>query len=88
MLKRHKPERGQVMVAKYFPGKDVPPAPPGFVNALIHTSPNTLGGPLSPYLLKDEEGRILENVWQFSKFYGHVSKQRIPLSKHHKDTIV
>jgi hypothetical protein len=80
--------RGKVLVAKYFPGKDVPAAPPGFVNALIHTSPSTLGGPLSPYLLKDEEGRILENVWQFSKFYAHVSKQRIPLSKYHKDTIV
>ena len=86
--KRYKPQKGQVLVAKYFPGKPVPAAPPGFVNALIHTSPDTLGGPLSPYLLKDEEGRILENVWQFSKFYAHVSKQRTPLGKYHKNIIV
>lgn len=86
--KKHKPERGQVRVVKYFPGKPVSAPPQGFVNALIHTSPDTLGGPLSPYLLKDEEGRILENIWQFQKFYSHVSKQRIPLGKYHKDTIV
>jgi hypothetical protein len=83
-----KKKESQVLVAKYFPGKDVPIAPPGFTNVLIHTSPNTLGGPLSPYLLKDEDGCILENKWQFSKFYGHVSKQRILLGKYHKDTIV
>nr|QBK85908.1 MAG: uncharacterized protein LCMAC101_05030 [Marseillevirus LCMAC101] len=35
---------------------------------------------LSPYCLKDEKGRILENVWQFSKVYAEV-----PESKQYKN---
>jgi len=27
---------------------------------------------LGPYALKDDKGRIMENVWQFSKIYEHV----------------
>lgn len=30
--------------------------------------------PLSPYFLKDEKGRIMENVWQFSKCYKTIPK--------------
>lgn len=34
--------------------------------------------PLSPYYLKNEEGQIMENIWQFSKVYKEVpfSKER------------
>lgn len=30
--------------------------------------------PLSPYLLKDNQNRIMENIWQFSKCYKSVPK--------------
>jgi hypothetical protein len=30
--------------------------------------------PLSPYFLKDDKGRIMENIWQFSKCYEQVPK--------------
>lgn len=86
-VKRARPN-GQVRVAKYYPGKPLPAAPPGYTNVLIHTSPKDIGGPLSPYLLKDERGCLLENIWQFSKLYKIVQAQRIPLGRFHPDKII
>jgi len=39
--------------------------------------------PLSPYCLKDNKGRIMENIWQFSKCYETVpeTKEYYPRSK-------
>lgn len=79
--------RGRIRVAKYVPGKPVPKTR-GFKNVLIHTSPSVLGGDLSPYVLRDEDGHLIENIWQFSKIYHRVSAQRTPLGKFHMDTIV
>lgn len=73
---------GQVKVAKYYPGKPLPSSP-GFTNILIHTK-----GELSPYVLRDKEGVILENAWQFSKVYPVVDAQRIPLSRWQKNQII
>src|SRR6185295_5481791 len=78
---------GQVRVAKYYPGK-AQPHTPGYRNVLIHTSPTGLGGPLSPYVLRNEEGQLLENVWQFSKLYPEVEAQRIPLGRYHQGVII
>ena len=64
-----------VAVRKYYPGK-APPSLPGFTTVLIHTSKDTLGGPLSPYHLKNEYGQFLENIWQFSKIYTGVEARR------------
>ena len=66
---------GMVAVRKYYPGK-APPSLPGFTTVLIHTSKDTLGGPLSPYHLKNEYGQFLENIWQFSKIYTGVEARR------------
>lgn len=74
---------GAVRVAKYYPGRSEPAAPEGYRNVLIHTSATGLGGPLSPYVLRDEEGCLLENVWQFSKLYGEVAAQRVSLGPDH-----
>lgn len=71
---------GKVRVAKYYPGKPLPTTP-GYRNVLIHTSPDGLGGGLSPYVLRNEQGHLLENIWQFSKVYGVVEAQKIPLSR-------
>lgn len=86
--KHQRVEPGRVYVAKYYPGKPQPKAPPGVRNVLIHTSANGLGGPLSPYVLKDEQGHLLENVWQFSKVYRSVEAQRASLSRYHPQVIV
>jgi hypothetical protein len=79
--------RGQVRVAKYYPGKSEPETP-GFRNVLIHVSSSGLGGTLSPFVLRNEKGQLLENVWQFSKLYPAVTQQRIPLSRFRKETII
>lgn len=80
-------KRGIVTVAKYRPGKP-PPQLDGYKTILIHTSGKNIGGDLSPYVLKNEDGHLLENIWQFSKVYARVTAQRIPLSRFHPNTIV
>lgn len=51
-------KEGLVRVAKYYPGRPIPKAPPGYQNVLIHTTSTGLGGPLSPYVLKNEKGQL------------------------------
>lgn len=74
--------RGLIKVAKYYPGKSEAKSH-GFKNVLIHTT-----GDLSPYVLQNERGQLLENVWQFSKLYARVSAQRIPASRWKPDCII
>jgi hypothetical protein len=56
---------------KYVDGKKVYPSYPNFKRIEVMT-PSTAYGPLSPYSLKDENGCIMENIWQFSKVYSKV----------------
>jgi hypothetical protein len=59
-----------VRVGKYdFKTRKMPEIP-DFSNILIHVRDE-----LSPYILKTEEGCIMENVWQFSKIYRKVYNQ-------------
>lgn len=74
-------------VAKYYPGKPLPKME-GFKNILIHTKGTNLGGDLSPYVLKNDKGHLIENIWQFSKVYPVVYKQRIPLSRYTPGKII
>lgn len=48
----------------------------GYTNIVV-TSHNTtkLGHTLSPYVLKDSKGRLMENLWQFAKIYVQVGEQ-------------
>jgi hypothetical protein len=55
---------------------------------VIHTYGAPLGGDLSPYILRDERGQLLENVWQFAKIYTRVEAQCIKLSRFHPDVVV
>ena len=81
--------QGRIYVAKYYPGRAMPKTADDTVtNILIHSSDKGIGGPLSPYHLRDESGNLLENIWQFAKVYPSVTKQRIPLGKYHPNTIV
>lgn len=43
---------------------------PGYINLLVH-----VGGPFSPYTLKDEKGRIMEMLYQSQKVYPRVYPQ-------------
>lgn len=80
--------QGRIKVAKYFPGKPMPKAPPGYRNILIHTSAKRLGGALSPYLLCNEKGQLLENIWQFAKIYRRVRAQRASKSRFQPNEII
>lgn len=73
--KRHRVSRGNVAVAKYYYRNRVVPTMEGYTSVLIHSSDKGIGGPLSPFHLRDDRGRIMENVWQFSKFYRKVQNQ-------------
>ena len=53
-----------------------PPVPPGFVSILVLMKSHSKWGVLGPYELRDAAGRILENVWQFSKVYARVPTSR------------
>lgn len=56
-------------------GEEVPSLPN--YKTILSLTKSSPYGELSPYVLKNENGHILENVWQFSKVYENVpySKQ-------------
>lgn len=56
---------------KFIDGKQVDPSYPGFEPIVVMTKSSKYGA-ISPYCLTDDKGRIMENVWQFSKVYGQV----------------
>lgn len=54
---------------------------------LLCLTKSTAYGDLSPYVLEDEEGRLLENVYQFSKVYEVVPKTRQRASRYDSSII-
>lgn len=71
-----------IRVGKYNYKTKNSPITPGYKNVLIHTS-----GPLSPYTMKDENGTIMENYWQFSKIWKKVDRIEQPISQYMPDKI-
>lgn len=73
---------GEIRVGriKYNTGKPVYPSYEGFTPILVLTKSSEYGE-LGPYLLKDEDGVIMENAWQFRKLYPWVPKSRQPYSR-------
>lgn len=60
------------------PGKKYP-VTEGYLNVVVTSHNQTkLGHSLSPYVLADSRGRIMENLWQFAKIYPRVTKQTQP----------
>ena len=55
----------------YSHGKSIDPIFIGFTPILCLT-PSTEYGSLGPYALADKGGRIMENLWQFSKIYTEI----------------
>lgn len=68
---------GKLRVGKYDYKTKKMPVINGYTNVLIHTT-----GSLSPYVMKDENGIIMENYWQFSKIWKNVYKIRQPISQY------
>ena len=53
-------------------GQRTDPSYPGFTSIVVLMKGHSEWGALGPYVLKDDEGRILENIWQFAKMYAKV----------------
>lgn len=79
--------QGRVAVAQYTAGKPFP-VMEGFVNVAIFSSAKGFGSALSPFVLKNANNEIVENVWQFSKLYPKVTAQNTPQWKHPAETHV
>jgi hypothetical protein len=58
----------------------------GFKKILVLTASSPYGS-IGPYDLKDEDGRIMENIWQFSKVYSKVAKSKQVFSHYDKKVI-
>jgi hypothetical protein len=62
-------------------GSYTDPSYDGFTNILVLTK-STEYGSLGPYELKDDKGRIMENIWQGEKVYKKVRSQRQTYSRY------
>jgi hypothetical protein len=59
------------------------PQVPGFTTIIVMTKSSEYGS-LGPYVLKDDKGRIMENIWQGSKLYPKVPRVIIPYSEKYR----
>lgn len=64
--------------SKLWKGKVNTPEYENFVQIVVH--PNKPYESLGPYFLKNEQGQIIENVWQFDKVYEKVPPVKMPYS--------
>ena len=73
---------GSIRVGRivYEGGKSVHPSYPGYTPILVLTRSSPYGS-LGPYVLKNEKGQLMENVWQFSKLYPWVPAARQTYSR-------
>jgi ribonuclease HI len=71
-----------IRVGKYNYKTKVQSSTPEYQNVLIHTT-----GDLSPYTMKDKDGVIMENYWQFSKVWEKVESIKQPLSQYDQKRI-
>ena len=76
---------GQVRVGRIVNQKN--PSYKGFENIVVMLKSHSVWYPLSPYFLKDDDGCIMENCWQFSKIYPKVQQSTQKYSRYN-DTII
>lgn len=77
-------KKGQIRIGRSTydrNGKRFDPSFPGFTPILVLTKSSAYGE-LGPYVLKDQKGRIIENVWQGSKVYAEVPKTTCNMSRY------
>jgi len=68
-------------------GRRTDPSFKGFTNIVVMMKSHSAYGVLGPYELRDERGRILENIWQASKVYKCVPKTTQHYSRYDKTVI-
>jgi len=81
--------RGSLRVgrSKFIEGRTIMPSFPNFKMIYVLTKKSSPYGELGPYELKNEQGQIIENVWQFSKVYENVPQVSIPYSSGNKKIV-
>lgn len=67
-------------------GKRTNPSYEGFTPIIVLTKSSQYGS-LGPYVLKDKQGRIMENIFQFSKVYETVPKSVQRYSRYNQKII-
>lgn len=84
----HDRPKGKIKVGRitYKGGKPIYPSSEGYTNIVVLSKSSEYGN-LSPYLLLDENGNILENTWQFRKFYPWVPEVKQTYSRWDKTVI-
>ena len=68
-------------------GKRYDPTYPNFTNIVVLMKSHSKWGVLGPYELRDEWGRIMENLWQFSKIYQEVPRSIQRYSRYNQTII-
>ena len=67
------------------------PSKKGYTRIVVLMPSSPYGGkkwvPLSPYYLKDDKGALVENIWQFSKYYRSVPHSHQMYSRFSKKVI-
>lgn len=76
----------RVGTIKYVGGKKVYPTYGKCIPIEVMT-PSTAYGDIGPYVLKNEDGQIMENIWQFSKVYKRVPYVKETYSKYNNRVI-
>jgi hypothetical protein len=75
-------QKGRIRVGKIkgrFESGCKYPITKGYINIIVCSVNKTkLGSELTPFLLTNSRGQIMENIWQFSKVYATVSKINAP----------
>lgn len=65
-----------------YPGGNAPtPSYPNFEKVIVMMKSHSAYYPLSPYELKNEQGQIMENIWQFKKVYQTVPESQQKYSR-------
>ncbi len=59
---------------------------PGALNVVVHTAGYGKWSTLSPFVMKDNNGHILENIWQGGKVYEKTRKNSQKLSRYRNDS--
>jgi len=81
-------KRGKIRVGRciYKNGKRIDPSYQGFVPIVVMTKSSKYGS-LGPYVLKNDKGQNMENLWQFSKVYMNVPKSTQKYSRYDRTVI-
>ena len=81
--------KGLIRVGRiiYEKGKPIHPSYPGFTSIVVMTKSSPYGD-LGPYVLKNEKGQIMENIWQFQKLYPWVPEVKEVFSPRFDRTVV